>query len=401
MLLLAGCIVQVYLRHPVGLNLLGADVVGARPYFMASAAFLSSILLGNIVVRPGEIRQAFWLSMIGSLFGMILYELRVKLGGGPAAFQQGTQIDDEQGSSRIGILAGLSGVVAKISVSFISPTRALLHPIWAPVILFALAAAAMSGYRNSVANVGLILLVGLAYRSGGIAVIVSLVASALALGLLAFVNVVSPLPGNIQRALSPFPGTWEERHVDSAEESTEWRVDMWKEALFTDYWIQNKILGDGLGFTRRELLMMEELEAGGRSLDNRGSGLTSQQESMMISGGYHSGPVMTVRTIGYVGLGILILGMIRMAVHAHRQIIRCRGSEWFPLSLYFGIPTIVLPPFFVFVFGDFGNGVASLFLSYGMISLLEKNLTLPPYSKKIYQPYILHDYQNRNNLPNR
>lgn len=396
MLLLAGCILQVYFRHPVGLNMFGAGAVGARPYFMAGMAFISAVFLGNIVVRPAEIRLAFWLSIIGSLLGVILYQLRVGLGAGPAAFEQGKQIDDGKGSGRIGILGSLSGAAAKISVSFISPLRALLHPIWAPVILFALAAAAMSGFRNSVAYVGLILLVGLAYRSGGIAVIVSSVAGALALGLLAFVNVVSPLPGNIQRALSPFPGTWEARHVRAADESTEWRVDMWKEALFTDYWINNKILGDGLGFTRRELLMMQDLEAGGGSLDNRGSGMTSQQEAMMVTGNYHSGPVQTVRAVGYVGLFILVFAMIRIAVHAHRQIIRCRGTEWYPLSLYIGVPTIVLPPFFVFVVGTFGVDVAAVFFSYGMVSLLEKNLPIPAYAKRSRMPYVLN---SRRKLP--
>jgi hypothetical protein len=211
----------------------------------------------------------------------------------------------------------------------------------------------------------------------------------LGLGLLAFVNVVSPLPSNIQRALSPFPGTWEKRYVEGAEESTEWRVEMWKEALFTDYWIQDKLLGDGLGFTRRELLMMEDINAGGGNLDNRGSGMTAQQEAMMVTGNYHSGPVQTVRAVGYIGLIILVLAMIRIAVHAHRQIIRCRGTEWYPLSLFIGIPTIVLPPFFVFIVGTFGVDVASVFFSYALISLLEKNLPIPAYAKITRMPYLL------------
>jgi len=117
--------------------------------------------------------------------------------------------------------------------------------------------------------------------------------------------------------------------------------------------------------------------------------MSSQQEAMMITGSYHSGPVQTVRTLGYVGLIILVLAMIRMAVHAHRQMIRCRGTEWYPLALLIGVPVIVLPPFFVFVFGEFGKDVSVLFLSYGMMSLLEKNLPLPPYVKQMYQPYML------------
>jgi hypothetical protein len=389
MLLLACCVLQVFFRNPVGLNLFGADNIGARPYFMAAMSFLSSILLANIVVKPDEIRWAFRLTMLGSLAGVALYQFRIGLGLGSAGFEQGSQMDDGKGATRISSFASLSNITSRILVSFISPIRALISPLWAPVILFCLAAAAMSGFRNSVAYVGLMFLVGIAYRSGGTAVFVSSVACALGLGLLAFVNVVSPLPSNIQRALSPFPGTWEKRYVEGAEESTEWRVEMWKEALFTDYWIQDKLLGDGLGFTRRELLMMEDINAGGGNLDNRGSGMTAQQEAMMVTGNYHSGPVQTVRAVGYIGLIILVLAMIRIAVHAHRQIIRCRGTEWYPLSLFIGIPTIVLPPFFVFIVGTFGVDVASVFFSYALISLLEKNLPIPAYAKITRMPYLL------------
>ena len=389
MLLLAACILQVYLRNPIGLNMFGASAVGARPYFMVGMAFLSSLILGNIAVRPSEIRSSFWLSIIGSIVGVPLTAVRESIGGGAVAFEQGSLLDDGRGSSRIMSLGMLSSIAARVSVSFISPLRALLHPIWAPVILFCLAAAAMSGYRNAVAHVGFIFLVGLAYRSGGSAVIVSSVAGALGIAILAFVNLVSPLPPNIQRALSPFPGTWEERYVDDATNSTEWRIEMWEEALFTDYWIHNKILGDGLGFTRRELSMMEDINSGAGNLDNRNSGMTQQQESMMVSGSYHSGPVQTVRTVGYVGLAVLLIAMIRIAVHAHRQILRCRGTEWYSLALYTCIPVIVLPPFFILIFGEFGKDVSAVFFSYALISLLEKNLPLPPYAKTRYVPYIL------------
>ena len=389
MLLLAACVIQAYLRNPVGLNMFGAGNVGAKPYFVAGLSFLSAIILGNIAVRVPEIRAAFWLSIFGSILGLALSYFRMGIGAGPAAFEQGKTIDDGKGSGRVPILNGLSTLAARVVVSRISPLRALLHPFWVGVILFSFAAAAMSGFRNTVAMVGLIYVVGLAYRSGFASVFVSVVSGALLLCLLAFVNVVSPLPPNVQRALSPFPGTWEERHVKAADLSTEWRVEMWKEALFTDYWIQNKILGDGLGFTRKELVLMEDMMAGGANLDDRGSGMSTQQETMMITGNYHSGPVQTVRAVGYVGLIILVLAMIRMAVYAHRQIIRCRGTEWYPLALFIAVPIIILPPFFVFIFGDFGRDVSALFLSYGMVSLLEKNLPIPPYVARTKMSYIL------------
>lgn len=390
MLLLAACVLQAYLRNPVGLNILGSGSVGARPYFMVAMAFLSSLILGNIIVRTREIRWAFWLTIFGSIAGVALTAVRIGVGGGGAeAFEQGKQLDDGKGSSRSGSLSTFATTAARTAISFISPLRAVLHPFWAGVILFGLAAAAMSGYRNAVANVGLILLAGLAYRGGFVSVFISVISGALLLCILAFVNVVSPLPANIQRALSPFPGTWEERHLRAADESTEWRVAMWKEALFTEYWISDKIFGDGLGFSRRELLLMESVRDGGSGLGNSASGMSQQQEAMMIAGGYHSGPVQTIRTVGYVGFAVLLIAMIRIAVHAHRQIIRCRGTEWYPIALFIGVPVIVLPIFFVLIFGEFGKDVAGLFLSYGLISLLEKNLPIPPYVTTRREPYVL------------
>jgi hypothetical protein len=388
MLLLVAVVVQTYLRNPVGLNIFGAGDVGARPYFLVALSFAASALLANIVVPPEQLRWALKLSILGSIAGVGLSALRLRGIDSRVAFEANARFDEGKEAGRIADLTSLGNCMARIVVSFRSPLKALLHPIWLPIILTTVAAATGSGYRNSVASVGLFFLVGIAYRGGIVSVLFSVISCTLGLVLLAVVNVASPLPPNVQRALSPFPGTWEKRHVQAAEASTEWRVDMWKEALTTDYWIHNKILGDGLGFTRKELEMIESTTTGGTGLTSMNSGMTQQQEAMMVTGGYHSGPVQCVRIVGYVGFVIVICGMIRIAVHGHQQIMRCRNTEWFPIALYTGIPAIVLPVFYVFVFGDFARDVSALFLFYGMISLLKKNLPLPEYKKTHRIPYV-------------
>ena len=70
-----------------------------------------------------------------------------------------------------------------------------------------------------------------------------------ALVMISLVNLVAPLPPNIQRSLSFLPGTWDQRIRDDANESTDWRVEMWIEVLSSDRYIHDKILGDGLGFS--------------------------------------------------------------------------------------------------------------------------------------------------------
>ncbi|MEO8614352.1 MAG: hypothetical protein ABI600_04365 [Luteolibacter sp.] len=389
MLLIAACVLQIYLRNPVGLNIFSAGSVGARPYFIVTLAFVTGTVLGNIIVPPGEIKWAMRLSIIGTFLGMFLTTVRMRGGGGEIAMDRRSKLEDAGSSGRIGFLGSLSYSISRIIASYISPLKALLHPFWMPVILATVAAAAGSGYRNNVAAVGLIYLIAIAYRGGFAAVFLSCITGAMGIGLLALVNLAVPLPPNVQRALSPFPGTWEARYVEAAEGSTDWRIEMWKEALFTDYWIHNKIFGDGLGFTRQEYELMQSLEDGGRGLETSGSGMSAQQEAMMITGGYHSGPVQCVRIIGYAGLAVTLMAMIRFAVHAHRLILRCRGTEWYPLALYTGIPVISLPFMYTFVFGDFTRDVSAIFFAYGMLSLLRKNLPLPAYVKPRREPYIL------------
>lgn len=389
MVLVAFTVVQVYLRHPVGLNIFGSGAVGGRPYFAVGAAWLTGMVMSALIVPPSELKLALRLTIIGSLAGVVFTTLRVRLGGG-GGFEP-TGIDGSTsgtGSSRVAIFGYLAPAIARAVGAFVSPLRACFHPLWAPLILLSLALAAASGYRNVVATVVIYYMIAIAYRGGFMSVVIASLTGAFGLGALALFNLAVPLPANVQRALSPFPGTWEERHVEAADVSTEWRVEMWKEALFTEFWIQNKLFGDGLGFRRRELMMMEAMDAG-QAFESLGSGLSAQQETMMITGGYHSGPVQTIRTVGYVGLIVLLLAMIRVAVHGHREVVRCRGTEWYPLALFMVIPPIALPFSFVFIFGEFKSASTSVFFAYGMISLMKRNLPLPAYAKKVRAAYFL------------
>jgi hypothetical protein len=151
---------------------------------------------------------------------------------------------------------------------------------------------------------------------------------------------------------------------------------MWKEALFTDKWISNKLLGDGIGVSAEQLQRQVNLRSGGGVT---AGGLSEQQVTMLELGSFHSGPVHSIRMVGYVGLGILLLAMIRLAVHAHRQIMRCKGTEWAPVALFFCIPCITHPFFFTFVFGEYQTAVASTMVGMAMVRLMERNLPLPAY----------------------
>jgi hypothetical protein len=396
-LLFALFVLQAYARNPVGLNLFGGDMVGGRAYVEFAATLVTATLLSVLLVKPNDLRWWVRLTLIGSIgnffigaLGILFPSLGYYLG---ASFSTDAADSDNQGGAvdagradRISFVRGISRTLAIWISSNISPLKASFHPVWAPLVLFTLGAAAFSGYRSQFAVVGLSYFVGLCYRGGFIQVLIASTIGVIGLALLAFINLVAPLPPNVQRSLSFLPGAWEQRYINDAESSTEWRTEIWIEALTSDRYIENKWLGDGLGFTAKQLQQTLALR------EQKGTGTTGfdyHRESILISGDYHSGPVQTIRTIGYAGLAVLILGMIRMAVRAHRQIMRSRGTEWYPTALFIGIPIIWGPFFWVFIFGSFTGGVGTLLMGTALVRMLEKNLPLPPYSKSDRTPYIL------------
>ena len=119
----------------------------------------------------------------------------------------------------------------------------------------------------------------------------------------------------------------------------------------------------------------------------------------MASGDYHSGPVQTIRIVGYVGLIVLLAAMTRNAVHAHRMVMRCKGTEWTNFSLYFAIPVITSPIIFTFIFGDFGRAAAGVFMGSAFLRLVQNSLPLPEYRKVRHQPFILNQQNNNKNTP--
>jgi hypothetical protein len=380
------CVVQVYLRNPVGLNIFGSSTVGGRPYFEFAIGLITAGLISTLVINPKDLVWWVRLTLIGSMVNFVMGLITVIFPSMGYIFmatymsdvteEGATQAADTGRAGRVSYLRGISYTLALWICSRMSPLRACLHPVWAPLVFFTLAASAYSGYRSQIAGVGLVYFIGLCYRGGMPHVILSSVAAALAIVLLAFVNLIAPLPANIQRSLTFLPGTWEQIHKDDAKQSSDWRTEIWIEALTNKSYIRNTLIGDGLGMTSDQLqrsLALKDSTAKGIG------GWDSHRESILISGDYHSGPVSTIRTVGYLGLAVLLAGMIRVAVHAHRQILRCRGTEWYATALFLGIPIIGGPISWVFIFGSFEMGAASLFMGTAMVRLMEKNLPLPAY----------------------
>jgi hypothetical protein len=385
-LMLTLMIAQVYMRNPVGLNIFGGSTVGGKGYALYAIALTSAIILCGLRVPKKHLNWVKKLSIAGgllnftvSIMGSLVPSLAYFTGQTYSKSDEVNYEDigkavDTRDAGRVGYLTTLGKNIGLWTSSHISPLVALLKPLWLILILISIASVLIGGFRNGIASLAFIYLLGIAYRSGGFAVIVSCFAGMGGIALLAAINLIAPLPPNAQRALTFLPGTWEQRYKDDAKGSTAWRVEVWKEALTSDRWIRNKWLGDGLGFSSAELAaQMNERKGSLMGI----SGFDAHRETVLVNGDYHSGPVSSVRVVGYVGLIIFLVAMTRLAVHAHRLMITFRHTEWFSLTLLIGIPLIYSPIFFVFIFGDFKAAVSIFLINCGLVRILENNLPLP------------------------
>ncbi len=395
--LLTLAVAQVYARNPTGLSLFGDSTVGGRPYVLYAETLIAALLFCGLRVPARELLTAVKLSIAGGIlnvcvgfFGWLYPSFGYWIGmwtTADAGFEN--EAVDTSRAGRADFLVGIPLTLANWVSSFINPLRGCFSLRWAPLIFLSLAFAAASGYRNVIGAVGLTYLVGLFYHGRMHSVIASVFVAVLGLTFLAVANTLMPFPPNIQRALSFLPGTWDQQYALDARASTEWRTEIWKEVLTTDRWISNKTMGDGLGFTAAELAAQESFKAGTQSGRLGVSGFDAHREAILSNGDYHSGPVSAIRTIGYLGLAIMALAQIRLVVHAHRQIMRCKGTAWFPVALFFCIPIIWAPVFFWLIFGAFGQDAPFILMAAGMLRMLENNLPLPAYVNARKMPYIL------------
>lgn len=380
LLILLLCVMQVYARNPVGVNLFGASNVGGRAYIFFAVSLVSAIILSRIQVPYQDLKKMFRLVVVGGIlnfvlgvFGYFVPFLGQFIGTGVVQdAASSSQAVDAGRATRVPFAKRIGVNIALWISSMIDPVKACFNVLWLPLILFAFAAAGVSGFRNVIASVGLTFLVGIIYQGGIRSLLVSAGSGAMVLIIVAVINTTSPLPPNIQRAMSFLPGTWDEEYVESGKDSTEWRVEMWEEALLTDNWIHNKLLGDGLGFTRAELAYQEELKYTGSRAES--FGFDAQRASFLVSGDYHSGPVSAIRTIGYVGLMVMIIFMLMQSYKAHKLIMKSKGMIWRPLVMIICIPIVWYPIFFLFVYGIFQRDTVIIIMGYGLLRLLENNL---------------------------
>jgi hypothetical protein len=98
------------------------------------------------------------------------------------------------------------------------------------------------------------------------------------------------------------------------------------------------------------------------------------QERFMVSGQFHSGPVSSIRFVGYVGLVFFLILLFILAKRAYQMIVDSRGTPYQFVTLFIGIPILIYPIFFLFVFGAYENDIISILFYAGMVKMITSSI---------------------------
>ena len=377
-------VVITFVRNPVGVDALGSDRVGGRPYADILIAFLGYWVLVRADLTQKDARKLPILFFLGqsveALCGTITNFIpstapifsRFYTGISAETFNAENLVLNPSGErgSRLSFLGhtGLVGMNAACAyvrpLALINPVRFL--PFVATLVSFSFVL--LSGYRNCVLSSIIAVILGTYFRKKKADLLVmASVGVPLLIVLVMMQGVLFDLPLPAQRALSFLPGKWSYAAVRDAKSSTEWRVYMWKAMLFENKYISNRWLGDGFGYSKVQYNAM--LEANARRISD-----TAGQENYLITGQVHSGPISAIRYVGILGLALYLLLICYMASRAIKLIKQASGTPYFPAALFFGITITFQPIFYVFVFGGYDSDMPTTIFQVGMLKLIESGL---------------------------
>ncbi len=370
-----------FVRNPVGLEVIETERVGGRPYFICVIGFAAYWTLSKCTlpfysanrmtngIFSGSMLEGM-LALIVTWFPFLAFISLVYVG---AFLSEVNKLDvfdaSSTGTGRISYLITI-GAPLLLYLFARYPFASLLNPArpWRLLlVVVGFICIFLSGFRNALFGAFLYLFLSGYFHRGWAEVVRLGFFSCFLLMVLAIGNgSIFTLPLSAQRTLSWLPGQWDPTAVHEAKESTRWRTDMWKEMLTTDRYIENKVLGDGFGFTRRQLYLMEYFARSGDT--------ASGQENFMISGTVHSGPVSSIRYGGYVGLFIVLTALALQAREAWLLIRRALPTPFRTLTLLVCMPIVIEPVFFTLIFGAYENIIPETFFRIGMLRMLANSL---------------------------
>ncbi len=294
------------LRGGLGLHSFGSSSFGGKNYFYIVSAIIGYF---GLVSQPVPMAQripcvrwffasgiTFALANLGYILGTSFYFIYLFVSAGSATSQAAADYSDTAirrfsgfGPAAIGLMAlviskwGITGIL-----QWLKPWRLLLFSL-------AWAAALLSGFRAELLFLTIFFVIqflveGL-WKTAWLPIFCLL-------GVLCAAPVLlylDHMPRAIQRTLAFLPVTIDPSVREEAEASSQWRFDMWAEALKEVP--RYLLLGKGYAIDPTELYLTEEAAR---------RGALPGYEVSRLSGDYHSGPLSVLIPFGVAGSAIFL-----------------------------------------------------------------------------------------------
>jgi hypothetical protein len=380
-LLCIGAVVLMtaFLRGGIGLHALGSDRIGGRNYFYALVAVAGYFALTSQRIPLGRAQVATAAFLLSGLTGLAANLIFV---AGPAFdflyYIFPPLLAREQADSQFIIapvmvrFAGLyfaapalySWLLARYGLrgafDWHKPWRLLL-------MLAAFMGCLLSGYRSAFALLGLTIAIQMfcerLYRPR---VLVLTATAFIVIGAI-MLPVADRLPMVVQRTLSFLPIDFNPIARNSAQASTDWRLEMWRDVLpdVPKY----LLLGKGYGFDTGDLQFAVQ-------------GSVGSYGGAMLAGDYHSGPLSLAIPFGLWGILAFLWFLGATLKYLYHQL-HHGNPALRQINAFFFSFFLARIFYFIFVFGGFSidlhlfTGLAGLAVCLNGASTTEARETAP------------------------
>jgi len=377
------------LTHSIGLRSFGARTVGAKNYFYILAGAVGFLAMTSYRIPREKALlyvSLFLLGTISNSIGMLAPYVPSWLDPVFLVFPfTGNDLEPLMNTGFEGPrmrFMGLGGLCGAISLYLLARygIRRLFDAgnRWRLLLLAIVVAAGMfTGFRSHFILLALTCVLvgffeGLFHSRQGIPVIVACL-----LGAVLLVPLADRLPLPMQRTLSFLPLKLDPISRMDAENSSEWRIEMWKMVvpeIPKYFW-----LGKGVGISDEDMNSFSTFRFRG----NEGS-----REEAIVVGNYHNGPLSLLMTFGVWGaMGFLwFLGACIRALYLNYRY----GEDYLKHPNVFLLASFVAKAaVFFFVFGDLRYDFAPFAGLIGLSLALNHGIRKPVYDGAPPMPILL------------
>ena len=380
----------VFLSHPFGLGLnVLEDYYGGKGYVLFLQALLAYLCLSSLKTTSNELGKVLqWAVFLTIIFTLISTAQGIlspnSAGANPAAAAVSASAASED--TRQSTFLQISLLAVQLLIINYSVWQMIKRPWWGALLVLGTIGVLFSGFRSFIAQLLLLFFtISLIYKRWFFCILVPIFGMLLLL-LLSSSGMLHSFPYGIQRTLStlPFLDVSMQARVN-AEASMNWRFEMWEWALDDrEHFIQDKVFGDGFS---RDISIVKA------NIYEEAYNLSQDQSSFAWNGLWHSGPISTIQTLGYVGLSLyLILSVIGMT---YAWIVsRIYRNHKYKLGiLYVSTVYFIKPLTFLLIFGD-STTISMDIISLAIIKVLfscakKEGLYVSLHIRKEYMPLII------------